>query len=163
MVLACGGKILLFVSDLSSNLKTLIYAIEAVCCVPKCHGPLFFPEILPCPSLYQSLLAPWSWASEGREKPRGQEDVPPSRLATLCAEGVPAQILPSSTLASSTICCKVQGSSTVDPDETSLPSSSPWWWPGIRIYKIQVYQKTYYNLHGLFFFISSVLVSYSWS
>lgn len=118
-------KILIFVSDLSSTLKSLIYSLESVCCVPKCHGPSFFPEILPCPSLYQSPLVPWSWASEGRERPRGHEDVPPSRLVTPCVEGVSAQILPSSTLAFSTICCKVKGAALGILMRTPSPASLP--------------------------------------
>lgn len=47
---------------------------------------------------------------------------------------------------------QIQGSSTGDPDETSWPSLSPWWWPGFRIYIIQVYQGTYNSIRGLFSF-----------
>lgn len=168
----------LALSDTIDSPDTLPRASHGTCtqCERSCFLSQTFPLLLSplfmhlklsvvCPS---AMASRFSWKSshahhfsrallypeaEPQKGGRGQEgDVPPSRQVTPCIEGVPAQILPSSTLAFSTICHKVQGSSTGDPDETSLPSQSPWWRPGFWRYVIQVYQETYNSIHGLFFF-----------
>lgn len=128
MVLARSVKDPAFISDLSSPLKSLIHAFEAVCCVPKCHGPSFSThcpnhflstQLTENPPVFVTVSGP-SCTLKLSLRREGEAKRPALRLEKLLPlQGwyYPAlsvllvRILPASTPASSTICPEAQESS----------------------------------------------------
>lgn len=138
MVFAHCEKDPAFVSDLSSPLKSLIFAFEAACGVCQCHGLslfLWLPQPLPfhpaarkSPCAQHRIRALWYPLTKPPKRGRGQEAssqmgeaASPSRLELPCVEGTSAQILPASTAASSTVCPKAQGSCSTWSTLGNLP------------------------------------------